>query len=252
MPLPPSRPTLPGAPAPPGPSDPVARPRGTGLLAPLLLLAACGSEPAPPPAPAPPDHPEGTVLAVGDVPILAREVDAVADAIAAIHPEHVRAHCRRLALTNGILRGAAVRDRDGARRAPALEAARAARAAIEETGADPPGIERFEGGLQLLGLDLWWQARTLEVGRWSEPLELVGRFALVRLEAIEGEATREYDRLTISIATFPYLDLSYMEVADVARSEEDALDSAQLTIVDPAWSELVPEQWKHRMRAVGP
>lgn len=200
--------------------------------------------------PAPSAWPEGTVLAVDDVPLAGAEVEQVAAAIGELYPAYVTAQNRRLALTNGFLDRLAVHSRDRAERARALARCEEARAAIPRQG-DPPDVQRLAGGFeQFHDLPFWALARALPIGEWSGPIELVGRWVLVRLDRYEPSRQVADEWVEVSYLAFPFLDLSYRADVDPSRSVRDAVDSARLTFVDPAWSEYVPIEWKHRMGAL--
>ena len=204
----------------------------------FLWLAACAQDGAASPAVA---WPEGTVLAVDGVPVLASEVEPIAQAIAALYPENTRPHCRRLALTNVNLPQAALRSRFREERERAREACARRGATI---AADPGAASALEGDWRALGLDLWVAARGLERGTWSGPLELVGRFALVCVDERTGDDARS-ERWSLRILEVPY---AARESEDPQTTIAQTLDASRLTVVDPAWSEVVPESWKYRMR----
>ena len=195
--------------------------------------------------------PAGTVLAVNDLPIRTADVDAIANAIAVLYPQYVFAQCRRLALTNVVLPMWAVRSRDAEERLLALERCRAAR--IAATHAEAIATEDDEavaGGLQALGLDLWVAAGELEPGVWSEPVELIGRWALIRIESVTPGEHGQGDWFELTLRSFPYLDFSYPDAAVASTSIEHAVDRSELEIVSPEWRELIPEEFKFRMRSM--
>ncbi len=180
------------------------------------------------------------MLAVDDIPVRSEEIESVARDVALLYPAYTESHCRRLALTNAILPRAAAR----ARHPEAWERAReAARSAQPEALA--PSL--LEGPWRMLGLELWHAARTSEPGRWSEPIELSGRFVLLRLEAPPSGTDPREEVLRLSLLEFPYVD-----PAAPAEELASAVDASRLTIIDPVWGELVPESWKHRMRESSP
>ena len=203
----------------------------------FLWLAACSQDGAASPAVA---WPAGTVLAVDGVPVLAAEVEPIAAAIAELYPENTRPHCLRLALTNVNLPRAALQSRFAKERAGAREACVRARASLAD---DASPASELEGDWRALGLDLWSAARKLELEQWSEPIELVGRFALVRLDRRTGGDARG-ERLALRVLELPYA----AQGEDPQTTIANTLDASRLTIVDPAWNEFVPEQWKYRMR----
>jgi hypothetical protein len=49
-------------------------------------------------------------------------------------------------------------------------------------------------------------------------------------------------RFTVNLVEFPWLD------PQAPRIEvETVLDASRLTIVDPAWNQIVPGFWRHRL-----
>jgi len=106
---------------------------------------------------------------------------------------------------------------------------------------------RIEGGWKLLGLATWSAARRLPPGEWSPPLEQVGRWVRLRLDARSAPADVLEERLSVSAIEFPFVEV------DQLRDEvERNIDEARLTVLDPAWEEVIPEAWKHRMHASKP
>jgi hypothetical protein len=188
-----------------------------------------------------PPSPPGTVLLVDGLPLMAAEVEDLAEGVALLYPEYSRLHARRLALTNEFLPRLAGRALQPERWE---EARAAAAAAFEDVPREP---QRQQGNFGLLGLGLWDAARRLEPGVWSAPVELFGRFVRVRLEGRDGNADPRAEELDVSLLEFPYV-----AVAEAKAAHAFALDRAVLTIVDPAWREAVPEAWQHRMRAQTP
>ena len=233
-------------------------PRWLGLCA--LLAAGCGD--AEPPSPdEPPGQggaapetrawPEGTVLAVDDVPITLAEVDPVADAIAEVYPEYTRAHARRLALTNVVLPRAAAANRFPDARAAMLEVARQ-RLADLASGSEETGAIEISGRFGQLDLDLWLVARTLEPGAWGGPFDLVGRWSLVRLDEIEiPDGIVEAALYRLSVIRFPYAGRAEEHYLDAGEAIEAAIDASRLEFVDPAWRNVLPEAWKRRMKGSG-
>ena len=247
---------------------PARRPalRGEWLAPALLLLAApCGGEASPDPrgprgsaqaddaapaAPAPAED-QGVVLRVEDQPIRASEVDRLAAMVGELYPQYTRAHRRRLALTNVLLPRAAAAAARPEERARARAAVRAAQTELDAFDDDPGWAERL-GGLAhrvegpwdvVGGFDLWGHARALAPETWSEPLERVGSFDLVRLRSRQEAADPAAEVLELDVVRFPYLP-----PGTTAADVDALLDGARLEIVDPAWRELVPEALQYRMR----
>ena len=233
----------------------------SGILALFVAstgLAGCG-DPEPPDTPpgalreeqaeAAREWPEGTVLAVDDLPIRAEDVRVIADSVAEIYPGDVEAQHLRLSLTNHVLESFAVSSRDRVERERVLEECRRVKAALD-AGEEPPGMHELNGGPVAMGLGLWALARNREPGVWSEPIEVVGRWVLVRLEErITPEDTRR-EWVKVSLYSLPYVNTSYRAELDVTTSIAEAVDGARLEIVDPDWNHYVPAQWKHRMGAL--
>lgn len=218
-----------------------------GLLAVLAaaLGAACESGDA---GPAAPEWPEGTVLAVDDVPITAAEVDELAEAVAVIHPLDSTPSLRRKALTELALYRAVARSHEVDRRAEALEACRAWRA-YEVDGAPWPGVgppapaAEVRGHWDTLGFPVWAVARGLEIGEWSDVHEGIGRFFVVRVDERVREDRELADEFAIRLRQVAWLP------DDMTRAElEELVETRHLRIVDPEWEGIVPAQWTYRMR----
>jgi len=209
-----------------------------------IALASCGGapqEPAPVATLPPLEYPAGTLLTVNGEVLMAAEVEPLASAIEELFPEYSRTHARRLALTGEYLPVLA-----GRALAPeAWRAARAASAAFDPS--TPPEPLRTRGNFSSLGLGLWNGARGLAPGAWSAPLELFGRFVRLRLDGRVAAEDPRAVQLEVSVVEFPYL-----EARRARELLEEALDRAELVIVDPAWREAVPEAWQHRMRSERP
>lgn len=209
----------------------------------MCALSACD------PAPAQKSWPAGTVFALDELPISADEIDAAADVIAQLEPDSVTAQARRIALTNivlpraaGILVAGAKRE-EARRNAAKLENALAA-------GANPDDplegalMQRREGIANDIGFEAWTYASAAEIGRWSEPLETIGAFEVVRLDERSNAPSARQVRYKLRVCVVPYVDDTNLKgVID------GQLDRSKLTIVNPEWAEIVPEMWKHRLRA---
>jgi len=222
-----------------------------------LLLASCGSETAEAgevarTAPGR-SWPAGCVLAVDDVPILADEVDVPSAWIEMIEPHSTPPQLRRLALTNVVL----PRVLAGLMQPAARERARAeaeARAAALHAGTyqgvpDKDGAfgTRLEGTWQDFGIPAWGTAVGLPKGEWSDVVEDAGAFAVLRVLAREAAPVSAATWMRIDLFRFPYLPED-TEAGDLER----AYDEHRLTIVDPAWRELVPERTQYRMGVHAP
>ena len=216
------------------------------LAAPLLLAPACGSEGSGGPAAAP-SWPAGTALAVDDEPISAAEVERAAARVGVVYPEHSRSYQVRQGLESLVLPRAALRLVYASERAQARAACDAAWERIRARGEPPEGLaeHRVEGNWGDLTLFYWDHGRSLEPGGWSGPLERIGHFALVQLveRGGYGEDPAE-EELHLRVLEFPYLPAGFSP-QDLNR----ALASVQLTVVDPAYDALVPEDLRYRMTA---
>jgi hypothetical protein len=223
-------------------------------LALALALGGCAQEDAPAAqAPAPQQSwPPGTVLAVEDLPILAEEVDRATVVVQRIERRAVDAQLRRLALTNVVLPRALTRLFAGERRDAALAEAQAALARLRSgtwVGPTPDGLygEARGGNFHRLGLELWAAGTDLPEGAWSEPLEQDGSFHLVRRVALRPSPVPLGVEVDLDVLAFPFTD-----PLSRAHELEAAYDRYRLTVVDPAWRELVPELLLYRMGAQSP
>jgi len=232
----------------------------------LLLLAPACSDAA---APTPPDDdttatrdvPPGTVMVLSGVPITAEEIDRHADWIGLVHPETSRAHLRRKALIDQVLPRAAVRAAHPAARAAARASAEVVPPLSKEglsvgdgvssgteTAHDwPPGggvVGRATGTWKDLGYAIWGTARELEPGSWSGILEETGRFVRVRLDEEAPDEPPYRQQLTVTVAVFEYR----LDVPLDRQGIAAAVDAAQLEILDPSWSETIPEAWRTTVR----
>jgi len=220
------------------------------LLVALVSIAAASCAPASDSEPSPVDttsHDPDVKFLVGEVEIRGTEVQALADAVQAIHPEYAANHCRRIALGNTLLPRAAMASywpeaREAARTASlqALEEVRAA-------GPLPPADSAVHSGIYAdLGLDLWAFARALEPNEWSGPFESEGIFYLVRLLQVSpGPKPPGTELLSIELQPFPYAPATAN-----ANTRDEAISAATLTILDPEWRDLVPESYRYRMGEV--
>lgn len=225
-------------------------------LACAFVAAACepSAEPtsaAPPQVPAR-TWPAGTVLAVEDVPILAEEVDQASVIVQRIERRAVDAQLRRLALTNVVLPRVLTQLVAGERRAAALAEAQAALARLragEWVGPPADGLygEARGGSFHRLGLSLWAAGTDLPEGLWSEPIEQDGCFLLARRVALRPSPVPLGVEVDLDVLAFPFVDQ-----ATRALELEEAYDRYRLTVVDPAWRELVPELLQYRMGARTP
>jgi hypothetical protein len=209
------------------------------------LVASCADEPHPP---APRTWPQGTVLALNDTPISADDVDDAAAIIARVEPDHALPYFRRVALTNIVLpKVAGIQLAGTERHAAARALVETCKREIDATGdaKEHEGVLRhaLEGDFNTVGLEAWNHGLDAEIGRWSDPIETVGAFQLVRVDArTQASVARKVD-LKLSVITVPYVD------SENPRSPIEAhIDRSTLEFVDDAWRDVVPESWKHRLR----
>lgn len=230
------------------------KPEHAALALLLAALAGLGCDPTPGASPQPsvtqPNWPAGVVMAVGSRAISAEEVDLASVWIQSIEPGASPAHLRRLTFTNVILPRAVAHELDPAGRERALEQARARLAELRSGGAvgplTPDGVlgERLEGPWTKLGLPAWGTLLDAPDGEWSEPIEDAGSWILMRRLGRREGATPAATVLSVDALRFDWLD-----PATRRASIDAAMDQLQLTIVDPAWREVVPELIQHRMKA---
>lgn len=209
----------------------------------LLALGGCAkTQPA--------TWPEGAVLAVDTMPILASDVDEWLDTIALAMPASSKPGLRRLAITNIVLPRTIARLIDPARFASVYAAAEAARKDLVAglpLGPGSPPVERVHGswrGDGALGLDVWGKARTAPIGEWSPVFESVGAFVLFRVVERPDEPWNVGTAVTVDRVVFPYLVDTFDPRGLIETGKQDMV----LTIIDPAWGDLVPELDKYRMK----
>jgi len=161
----------------------------------------------------------------------------------------VPAQARRIALTNVVLPRAAGILVAGAKREEARRQATEVRNALANA-ATPDFVPPFgvmqtrEGTANDIGLEAWYYASTAVPGAWSEPLETIGAFEVVRVDSHSNADTPRQVRYKLHVCAFAYIDDPNL------RGVIDAeLDRSKLTFVDAGWAEYVPELWKHRLRA---
>jgi len=230
------------------------KPEATALA---LLLAAfaglgCdrGSDAAPPQAAASTEWPAGVVMVVGSRPITAEEVDLASVWIQSIEPGASPAHLRRLTFANVILPRVIAHELDPAGRERALAQARKRLSELRSGQfagpLGPDGVlgEYLEGPWTKLGLPGWGTLLDAPDGEWSEPIEDAGSWVLMRRLWRREGATPAATVLAVDALRFDWLD-----PATRRASIDSAMDQFPLTIVDPAWREVVPELIQHRMKA---
>jgi hypothetical protein len=220
------------------------------LVLATLLLAPCIACDRPPPEPAPVARtfPAGTVLVLNDTPITVDEVDAVGSIIARAEPNGALIYLRRVALTNVLFQRIAGIQTAGAARTEALALAQACKKELD-TGSDLGGPrvgvirQEREGYFKAIGLEAWNWAMDAEIGTWSEPIETVGAFELVRVDSRSKAGAPRAVVIKATVIVVPYVDGS-----DPRTGIEAHLDRSKLEFVDETWRDVVPEYWKQRLR----
>lgn len=219
-----------------------------------FALGACEDDaPATPQTAPAPQFGAGVVLAVDATPIEADEVDRVTVYVERIDPAAAPAHLRRLALTNVVLPRTVARVMAPEAWAKAKAEALALRQQLASgTFAGPVAPdgtvgEVVEGGWGELGIESWGVATDLAKGEWSDVVEEVGLFVVLRrLERHDGPVPLA-TRLKVEAFRFPWLPLETLK-GDV----DAAYDSHRLVVVDPAWADYVPSVTQHRMKGKKP
>lgn len=223
------------------------------LVALTLALVACNDSPAPQATPPAPKFDSCVALAVDEEPIDAHEVDRITVYVERIDPAAAPAHLRRLALTNVVLPRTVARVMAREAWAKAKAEAQALREQLSSGTYSGPVAqdgtlgEVVEGGWSELGIEPWGAAMDLADGQWSDVIEEVGQFLVLRrLERHDGPVPTA-TRVKIEAFRFPWLPLETLKV-DV----DAAYDSHRLVVVDPAWADYVPTVTQHRMKGKKP
>lgn len=202
------------------------------LTFPLLAIGACSHEEAA-------AVPAGAVVSIDGVPVLASEVDLVAAEIGVLHPAFTLPQRRRSALLEVVLpRLYALRGNEEAR-AAALERAQEFRAqvvAAQDESELPPAAETH---WRAMGVDIWLAVHELEIGVWSEPLEVPGAFVVARIVARDRAAKANAETLRMNLEIFAWVPERGQLFWEMR--------AAKLEILDPAWEDVVPASWKHAM-----
>jgi hypothetical protein len=211
----------------------------------LALSIACGRVPV---TNAPREWPSGTVLALNGVPITQEDVDEVAGWYAMLEPQFALPHLRRLAVSNVIFPKWAARTAEPDRRSEAQAAARQALDACR-AGSPPaePALRASDGNWREIDLTIWRSALDTEPGAWTDVIESPGCFHVARVEERKSGRTPRETMFVLSVLDFPYLDATKGPVA-----LDEAIDRSHLVFIDPAWHDVVPTLWQHRMRGESP
>ncbi len=227
------------------PSMPPSFSLRVALIAFLCALTACER-------PAAQTWPTGTAFALDGMPITAEEIDVSADIIAQLEPDSVTTQARRIAFTNIVLPRAAGILAAGAERETARKKAFELKRELDgsATQPEPPSgvlLQDRVGVATDIGLEAWSHASTAPFGTWSDPIETVGAFEVVRVDERSNANSARQVRYKVRVYFVPYLEPTSMRA-----SIEERLDRATLLFVDPTWAEIVPEALKHRLHAGAP
>ena len=162
--------------------------------------------------------PEDAVLAVGDEPISAADLEEWVDTFALVEPSHSRPDHLRKALTNRVLHTRVARQIDprGYARTQqlaerALEDLRSGRG----VSAEGPQVQDVSGCWndkdQDIGMDRWGRAREWNEGEWHL-LETLGGWSVVRvLDKPEDDAWLPNSSVQLQHVTFYYLEPATMK-----------------------------------------
>jgi len=212
-----------------------------------LALVACQRAAAPAPTP---KFPATVAFALDErVGIEGREIDEASVYIERLEPAASPAHLRRLALTNIVLPRHVARLLAPEAHAKAKADAQALRGALAEGAYTGPVREDgtvgevVEGGFSSLGILPWGVALDLPDGEWSEVIEEVGTFAVLRRVARTDGSVPMATTVRVEAFHFPWLPI------ETVREDLDrAYDGHRLTVVDPAWADIPPASLLHRMQ----
>lgn len=210
-----------------------------------LLACAPSAEPAPAPK-----FPSCVAFALDDrVGIEGHEIDEASVYVERLEPAASPAHLRRLALTNIVLPRHVARllaPEAHAKAKAEAEALRGALAAGTYTGPareDGSVGELVEGGFGELGILPWGVALDLPDGEWSEVIEEVGTFVVLRrLGRTEGPVPMA---TTVRVEAFLF---PWLPTETVKQDVDRAYDGHRLTVIDPAWADIPPASLLHRMQ----
>jgi hypothetical protein len=192
--------------------------------------------------------PQGTVLAVDGEPLFASEIDEHIDALLAINSAFAKTERRRQILIHIGFPLAYARKHNAERRAAARAEANAWYAGfpgIESSASDQSQIAFNEpeiGNWDMLGMDVWLVARSLEPGQTSKVVELPGRFAVIRMLERDNNLRGGEELMKICLEEFVFVDA-------LDQISDDLYLQGTLEIIDPAWNEVVPGAYKYKMRA---
>ena len=191
-----------------------------------------------------PVWPDGTCLAVGEIPLATADIDRIGAWIALIKPADTQPALRRQALTHTLLERAALASRYATEREAAHTSAMELLARLTADETAPEGVESgsVSGTWDDLGLVVWGETRELDTDSWSGPIEDAGRWLLLRRTEHTPGLAPGADLYKVDLISLPFVPSDFTR-ADVEATIDDSL----LTVIDPAWGDLVPAQWRLRM-----
>ena len=226
----------------------------------LLLLAACA-----PPVPERADDtgevdqaraaaaaeqrvwPADAVLAVGDEPISAADLEEWVDTFALVEPSHSRPDHLRKVLTNRVLHTRVARqvDPEGYRRTrQQAERALADLRAGRGVSAEGPQLQEVTGSWndkdQDIGMDRWGRAREWSTGEWHL-LETLGGWTVVRVL----DKPSEDEWLPNSKVQLEHVTWYYLEPSTMKREIEAALTRMPIRVLDEEWRDVLPVWYRH-------
>ena len=206
----------------------------------LVALCACTDQSLKATAP-----PEGAVIGVGPNWILAEEVDRWVDTVALLEPTETRPSWRRKALTNVVLPSKIAALLVPAERQLARDQAERALQGLRAQGALPEDfpepLKSATGDVYEVGLGRWIMARGLPLGEWSEILEEVGTFLIMRvLEAPDAADWQPNTAIRIEYVHVPYL----RPEDQPALLVEQAREQIRIWAVTPEWEWILPQYYQ--------
>ena len=184
----------------------------------------------------------------GKIPITREEVDEWLPLMKSIQVNASKPQLRRLAITNIVLHRALGRLIDPAAWQDAKERATSLHARLlegGEPGIDLPATETVQGTWKEIGMDVWADCETAEVGVWQPPLESVGAFYLYRLLEPPPDPWLPNSEVAVEM-----LRINYVPEESPKQLFLDFEEHVRLEVLDPEWEELLPLVLRNRMQVV--
>ncbi|MDF1800977.1 MAG: hypothetical protein P1V81_17545 [Planctomycetota bacterium] len=178
------------------------------------------------------------------LPLFEADIDRIGTWIALIKPADTQPALRRQALTHTLLERAVLASRYAAEREATRSTALELLARLATDPTAPEGIESgtVSGTWDDLGLVVWGETRELETDSWSGPFEDAGRWLLLRRTDHTPGIAPGADLYQVELISLPFVP------SDFSRADVEAtIDDALLTVIDPAFGDLVPAHWRLRM-----